>query len=735
MFRLLVQHKRIWSKMGRPVNRKIARIWYVIAVGVAITLLHQMMMSSSPDEDSFSQDIDNIVTNVTDTVSETLKGSGLVVAESGDGGDINQGGNGMSKQNPTIREAQTIEAIVLLDFDGKNEEKMPLYWYIQWLEYIKYAGVDHVQLYCDFESPSVNMWKEKDQLGMYVNSGFISLNDLSVEVEDTLWQEQITAQYTEKDPRANLWLLFCRMDQYPINTEDTGIAFLRNFTMALSYRKTMVRISTKTCIGQYSVTPPNLLIENRQCSGFSFEARNPVIFVRPARCKNGWPHFAMCNFQDHGKKSFFMAKKSSLQVFDYSRLRMNSDESETLSSNVTYGNTCCQLLTNTLRPLVMTAFKRFTVDRLQTEVEILKSDLRNIKTSISYLTRYKEEHVSSNFSAMLLPYHDTLIETEQLMNASLGQQAALRVEEKHSVQKYFLSTVLINRVFLGDLFNITLWELWQFLEYQRYMGVEHVYWYDTAHSEDEFMEEGLKVYIDAGYITYYRFHDLMGPELDIHFEQDMSYDHFFKNHREETAWVTICDLDEYFFMPGDTAPNFLARLLKSKFPITDASSEDTFTQLVVSCMTFLGAPKKDLPALMIERYQRRSPKPEPKFRRPKLILQTAAWARLMKRNPHNMVMTWGQKFYPEAQYLRFNHYWGGRLTSFKPETDSDVQDLVADNSMNPIANALWEKLSFGLREMERLKVDIQMKRLIQAADRMEGTVKTLLKLPPRFYES
>jgi hypothetical protein len=70
--------------------------------------------------------------------------------------------------------------------------------------------------------------------------------------------------------------------------------------------------------------------------------------------------------------------------------------------------------------------------------------------------------------------------------------------------RYFLGAVIANRVFEADRFRVRSYELRQWIEYMVYAGVEKIYWYDTAHDDDEAQEQTLAAYIAAGLVTYHR---------------------------------------------------------------------------------------------------------------------------------------------------------------------------------------------------------------------------------------
>lgn len=96
---------------------------------------------------------------------------------------------------------------------------------------------------------------------------------------------------------------------------------------------------------------------------------------------------------------------------------------------------------------------------------------------------------------------------------------------------YYLSVLAI---FKNETMNLKLW-----LEHYLWQGVEHFYLIDNG-STDEPLNI-LQEYIDKGIVTYYYL-------LEKH-KQAEHYRHVFDNEKlkEKTIWLTICDLDEFFY--------------------------------------------------------------------------------------------------------------------------------------------------------------------------------------------
>ncbi|WP_371291858.1 glycosyltransferase family 92 protein [Bacteroides sp.] len=76
----------------------------------------------------------------------------------------------------------------------------------------------------------------------------------------------------------------------------------------------------------------------------------------------------------------------------------------------------------------------------------------------------------------------------------------------------------------------------EWIEYHRIIGVEHFYLYNNF-SNDEY-EMVLRPYIDIDLVTLI--------DWPINQGQMLAYEHFWKNYRAETQWVTFIDIDEFY---------------------------------------------------------------------------------------------------------------------------------------------------------------------------------------------
>eukprot|EP00249_Psilotum_nudum_P015342 c25274_g1_i1 orf=163-1443(+) len=258
------------------------------------------------------------------------------------------------------------------------------------------------------------------------------------------------------------------------------------------------------------------------------------------------------------------------------------------------------------------------------------------------------------------------------------------------ILKYYLVAVIFNRVFEEDLFRITSYECKQWIEYMLYAGVDHIFWYDTAHSDAESQHASLDEYVKMGLLTYHRFHHIFPGNIQsgYHFEQDNSYSHFLQNYRHTTKWALQMDVDEYPFSSSDAKSCFLYRRLQHY-----ESTYPNLTQILLQCMIFGGNPQGNLEnGWVIERYQRRQRRTVGNVPgsngRTKPIYQPNFTSGATPFDPHMFRMNGGETVVAESEVIRMNHYWGARLTDFGPDTAAVLEMLVPDTSMQPIASEL-----------------------------------------------
>ncbi|CAI5533265.1 unnamed protein product [Closterium sp. Naga37s-1] len=295
--------------------------------------------------------------------------------------------------------------------------------------------------------------------------------------------------------------------------------------------------------------------------------------------------------------------------------------------------------------------------------------------------------------------------------------------------KYFLSAMAFNRAAAAapsagsgtERCQAALFAIFQWMEYMRYAGTEHVFWYDCAASDAESQAAALSVYVRAGLLTYHRLHQIAPPPAgaDYHFDQDSSLSHFLQHHRHESKWVAFADVDEYIFMPPDTHPGFLTRLLlrrpcAAQHPAPGGAGgtgrgreeeeggegkQHEATQVLLYNQFFIGYPRPAPARLTIERFIHRPHRPPDHHDRlrGKLLLQPAAALGFLSHAPHRAIMHSGETIVADTGFIRVNHYWGDRgLSGNASERErEEVEDgSVDDRSMQVVADVIKRRLKW-----------------------------------------
>lgn len=169
---------------------------------------------------------------------------------------------------------------------------------------------------------------------------------------------------------------------------------------------------------------------------------------------------------------------------------------------------------------------------------------------------------------------------------------------------YFLTVVLLVRIYYVDPAKLTTREMLQWLAYLRYAGVEHVYVYDAYIHKNESQVTALKPFLDNGYVTYVDWSHKAYP-YTIQGTQVAAYGDCMRRWGKDTVWQAAIDIDEYPFSKEDTGENFLARFIRTfsaKWP--DAA------EITMQNFLFLGKPLSETKhPLLVDRMYRRTHAP------------------------------------------------------------------------------------------------------------------------------
>jgi len=252
-------------------------------------------------------------------------------------------------------------------------------------------------------------------------------------------------------------------------------------------------------------------------------------------------------------------------------------------------------------------------------------------------------------------------------------------EQQQQQRRYNLAAVIMFRIFREDLFNITFFELQEWLEAMFHMGVEHVYMYDNWVAPEEAQLGRLAPYIAAGLVTYHPW-PLKKP-YGYPFSQQSAYTHCLWRYRAESEWMLQADVDEYPVVHGDTAPGYLLRLVRKIAATRPDVSQFHFQSVFFGpietprqhsdcseqpCETRCNRP------LLIERYQHREDQPQASLR----IKPVFRPASMQFANVHRYVGAGAtiELSFSQAWLL---HYWGFRCKDSCPRSDNAVQPLAA----------------------------------------------------------
>lgn len=259
----------------------------------------------------------------------------------------------------------------------------------------------------------------------------------------------------------------------------------------------------------------------------------------------------------------------------------------------------------------------------------------------------------------------------KIRNASTPQ-TCLEWGERAPKPPYFLTAVLLVRIYEKDKAKLTTKELKMWLQYLRYAGVEHVYVYDAWVYLEESQLSALNDFIEDGYVTYTDWH-IHNP-YSVSGTQVASYQDCINNYADENQWQAAIDIDEYPYSPKDTAAGFLYRYIKDFSDYHPQISEITMQNYL-----YLGKPLNK--ELMIERLFRRTHQPANPLVKP-IYKPSCVRAQVH----HNMVQK-GRTMVAPVEELRMNHYWGARLQNWGEDTPEIFGKTEPDYGIQPIIDA------------------------------------------------
>ena len=244
---------------------------------------------------------------------------------------------------------------------------------------------------------------------------------------------------------------------------------------------------------------------------------------------------------------------------------------------------------------------------------------------------------------------------------------------------YFLTAVLLVRIYSTDMAQLSTREAVQWIQYLRYAGVEHIYVYDAYVYKNESQQKALSTFIEKGYVTYVDWQKYAYP-YSIAGTQVSAYQDCINKWGNMSQWQIAIDIDEYPFSPTDREQNFMQRFLRE---YVQNQPKFVLSEISMSNYLFLGKPLDDTDhPFLIDRIWRRTPKPSNNLVKP-IYKPTSVVANVH----HNFLLKGRCKVAPSEQ-LRMNHYWGARLQDWGEDTPEIIAKTIPDRSMEPIISEI-----------------------------------------------
>ncbi|CAI5946850.1 unnamed protein product, partial [Closterium sp. NIES-65] len=227
----------------------------------------------------------------------------------------------------------------------------------------------------------------------------------------------------------------------------------------------------------------------------------------------------------------------------------------------------------------------------------------------------------------------------------------------------------------------------KWLEFARYSGVAHVFWYDMADDPRDRMEVALERYERDGFITYHHFPSL-APSLPAHHgasPRDQALHHCLTHHGSSVVWLLPLTPVDYLSVPPDIKPGFADRFLRAY-----EARRPSASQLLLQTFLFLGFPQ-NASALLIQRYQRRTNHSDGVSLSPQArvvpVVRPDLVARVLWRNPSHLLMTGGSTMALPAGAMRVNRF-ASALQQMPGTGTQRGTDMVVDTSLQPLVPEL-----------------------------------------------
>ena len=248
-------------------------------------------------------------------------------------------------------------------------------------------------------------------------------------------------------------------------------------------------------------------------------------------------------------------------------------------------------------------------------------------------------------------------------------------------KRFFLTEIIMVRIYENDLAKWTIRELKQWLHYMFYAGVEHVYLCDHFIYHHERLKSSLSKYIEKGLLTYIEWPwNASKHGGDIMKHQINCYKHVIRKYGKESEWQMSVDMDEYPVCLKDAHRQFLPRFL--------IQQPARVSQILMPNFLMLGQGNRSK-TMTIERITRITKKVPNLNEKP--IYRPSA---MLRPKIHMHYMS-GLTIAANSTELRMLHYWGARKQNWGPDTNKTIEitdeyDFVRDHIASAIRNDLTE---------------------------------------------
>lgn len=243
---------------------------------------------------------------------------------------------------------------------------------------------------------------------------------------------------------------------------------------------------------------------------------------------------------------------------------------------------------------------------------------------------------------------------------------------------YYLSAVLLVRIYATDKARLSTRELIQWLYYLSYAGFQHVYVYDSYVFKNESQKQALDFLIERGFVTYIDWSHKAFP-YSVSGTQESAYQHCIDNYGNKSFWQASIDIDEYPFCPLDVKSNFMQRFIANY-----SHEQPDVSQITMQNFLFLGKPLDEAGhPLLIDRLRRRTHGVSNNLVKP--IYKTKY---VTKAGVHHHDFRYGYSEDADDRRIRLNHYWGARLQNWGEDTPEILAKTRRDDSIQEIVDNL-----------------------------------------------